>query len=75
MIRPRKNAKPASCSKPRASGDDPQADGLLIVNTVVNPARAGMIRHQVNTGTHMSSKPRASGDDPTAHFTVYGKAR
>ena len=38
------NSGDAKMSKPRASGDDPEAGGGVHFTEAVNPARAGMIR-------------------------------
>ena len=53
-------------SKPRASGDDPEAIEREIREPLVNPARAGMIRHRERRKEPQNGKPRASGDDPNA---------
>ena len=54
----------AAGSKPRASGDDPDAESAMTNMTSVNPARAGMIPRRRPPGTPGTCKPRASGDDP-----------
>ena len=41
--------------------------------SVVNPARAGMIRVLIGHGHASLSKPRASGDDPDLEVTLATK--
>ena len=57
---------PSAICKPRASGDDPGYVRYLPaeVDSLVNPARAGMIRSSSSLSPVRASKPRASGDDP-----------
>ena len=40
----------------------------MVNKTIVNPARAGMIRFPDVTFKDSLSKPRASGDDPSVGF-------
>ena len=54
----------SSVGKPRASGDDPMTAATSVTDTVVNPARAGMILVAVRAAARRMRKPRASGDDP-----------
>ena len=64
MILAGKNHMSGGERKPRASGDDPESNGLGIEGCVVNPARAGMIPSAIVDYDRMNRKPRASGDDP-----------
>ena len=54
----------STTSKPRASGDDPDAVMRPEGEKKVNPARAGMIPTVAAKEALFSGKPRASGDDP-----------
>ena len=64
MIRARRLLNNHSLSKPRASGDDPWLTTEKGISTLVNPARAGMIRFPIALAAVCTRKPRASGDDP-----------
>ena len=58
-------------SKPRASGDDPEAKYQESSRNVVNPARAGMIRLMITPADAANGKPRASGDDPAVRNPLH----
>ena len=65
----------ATASKPRASGDDPRFIHLSLSGSLVNPARAGMIRSRPSWLAPAPSKPRASGDDPFRYLQAPGRLK